>query len=89
MANTLTLDIYAQTLQPDSFMLALHIGTNDIYLFIPLPVTLTLVGSHKVSGKQNLFTSFSCFFQLNRIKFGEVFKQFKLNNMILILSESS
>ena len=40
-------------------MLILVIGTIDFYHFIPLSVTLTLLGGHKVSAKENLLALFS------------------------------
>ena len=39
-------------------VLSLHIDTIDVYQFISLLVTFTLVGGLKVSGKQNLFASY-------------------------------
>ena len=65
----------------------MFIGTYGFYHFIPLSVTLTLAGGHKVSTKQNLLASFSYTSQLNGIKFGVVMKQFKLNILRLLLSE--
>ena len=39
------------------------IGNIDFYHFIPLSLTLTLLGGHKVSAKQNLLAAFSgCLF---------------------------
>ena len=35
------------------------IGTIDFYHLIPLSLTLTLPGGHKVSAKQNLLASYS------------------------------
>ena len=40
-------------------MLIGAIGTIDFYHFVPLSLTLTLAGGHKVSTKQNLLASFS------------------------------
>ena len=42
---------YLQTFLPDSFIPAMLTGTIDFYLFIPLSVTLTLAGIHKVNEK--------------------------------------
>ena len=39
---------------------AMFLGTIDFNHFIPLSLTLTLPGGHKVSAKQNLLASFSC-----------------------------
>ena len=50
---------YMQTFQPTFFIPALLIGTIGFYHFIPLSLTLTLPGGHKVSTKQNLLASFS------------------------------
>ena len=50
---------YVQTYQPNYFIPAmLVIGTVNFYDFIPLSVTLTLDGGHKVSGKQNPFSMY-------------------------------
>ena len=40
------------------------IGTIDFYHFIPLSLTLTLPGGHKVSAKQNLLASMCTFYYL-------------------------
>ena len=34
------------------------VGTIDFYHYIPLSLTLTLPGGHKVNAKQNLWASF-------------------------------
>ena len=47
---------YMQTFQPDNFIPAIVKGTIDCYQFIPLSVTYTLAGGHKVSTKQNIFS---------------------------------
>ena len=44
------------------FILAMLIVTIDIDHFIPLSVTMTLVGGHKVSTKQCLFLHFLAHF---------------------------
>ena len=49
-----------QTFRPNTFILAMLIGTIEFCHFIPLSVTLTLAGGHKVSTEQNLLASFSC-----------------------------
>ena len=36
------------------------LGTIDLYDFLPLSVSWTLAGCHKVSAKQDLLASFSC-----------------------------
>ena len=72
-----SLDIHHPTLQEDSYLSvsycakivdgkhcpihAMIVGTIDIHPFILLIVALTLVESHKVSRKQNLFVLFSGF----------------------------
>ena len=40
---------YTQTVKPNVFIPALLIGTIDFYHFIPLSLTLTLSGGHKVT----------------------------------------
>ena len=50
---------YTQTVQQIFFTPAMLIGTMDFCHFIPLSLTLTLPGGHKVSTKQNLLASFS------------------------------
>ena len=49
---------YTQTFQAIFFIPAMLIGTINFYHFIPLSVTLTLSGGHKVSAKQNLLRFF-------------------------------
>ena len=66
----------------------MFIGTIDFYHFIPLLLTLNLAGVHKISWKQNLLASFSRTLQLIRMKFDLVLKQFKLNILIPLLSDS-
>ena len=50
-----------QTAQRNELFLlpAMLIGTIDFYHFMPLSLTLTLPGAHKVSTKQILLASFS------------------------------
>ena len=50
---------YWQTFPPNLFIPAMIIGAIDVYCSIPLSVTLTLAGGHKVSAKQILLASFS------------------------------
>ena len=54
----------------DFVLPAMHIGTIDFCHFIPLSLTLTLAGGHKVGAKQNLLASFSCTLYLISMKFG-------------------
>ena len=72
-----TLDIECKLLSHILFIPAKLIGTIDFYIFIPLSLTLTLPGGHKISAKQNLLASVSCtlFFYLIRMKFDMVMKQ--------------
>ena len=42
---------YAQTFQPNSFILCMLMGTVDLYYFVPLSVALKLAEAHKVSRK--------------------------------------
>ena len=73
---------------PGLFIPAMLIGTINFYHFIPLSLTLPFAGDHKVSTKQNLLASiFSHIFQLTKMKFDMVLKQFKLNILILSLNE--
>ena len=70
---------YVQTLQPDSFIVAMLIGAVDCYYFIPV-TDLDLAWG--LQGQQK--TKLVCFiflhtFQLNGMKFGVVMKEFKLN----------
>ena len=76
-----------QTFQPYLFMPCLKALLTSIHS-IPLCMTLTMAGGHKVSAKQNLLASSSCtFFCWSEWKFDMVLKQFKLNVLILNLSE--
>ena len=49
---------HTQVVQPNCFIPALLTGTIDFYHFTPLSVTLTMLGGHKVSTKQDLLASF-------------------------------
>ena len=53
---------YMQTFQPDVCTPAMLIGTVDYYYFIPLSLTLSLLGGHKVNAMRNILASFSCTF---------------------------
>ena len=46
-----------QTFQPNVFIPAVHMGTIYRSHFVSLSVTLTLAVGHKVSAKQNLFST--------------------------------
>ena len=59
----------------------------DFYHFVPLSVALTLARGCGVNRRQNLLASFSRLFQLVRIKFDVVMRQFKLIILILLLGE--
>ena len=48
-----------QTFQPFLFILAMLIGTVEMYHFIPLSLILALAVIHKVRAKQKHFASFS------------------------------
>ena len=75
VGKTLTLDTACTF-----FRLILH--------FIPLPVTSTLVWGHKVNSKQKpVDFIFLHSFQLSGMMFIEAVKQFKMNILILPLSE--
>ena len=50
---------YKQTFQPPFFTPVMFIGTIDFHHFIPLSLTSTLTGGHKVSAIQTLLASFS------------------------------
>ena len=78
MARTVALDIT----QPDLLIPAMLIGAIDFSHFIPLSQTLTLAWGHKVCKAKPLGFIFSHTFQLIRIKFDVVLKQFKLNILI-------
>ena len=56
---------YSQTSQPNSFTPVRFISTIDFRHFMPLSVTSTLAGGHKVSTKQKLLTSFCRFILIN------------------------
>ena len=83
VAETLALDITGKLFNQ------IVIPTIDFYHLMPLSMTLTVPGSHKVSAEQNLLASFCHTFQLIRIEFDMVMKQFKLKIVILVLSEIS
>ena len=88
LAKTLTLDITCELLNVIFFTPAMHIGSIDFNHFVPLSLTLTFPGGHKVSGKQkHLVFIFMQSFQLIRMKFDIALKQFKLNILMLLLSE--
>ena len=60
---------------------------------MPLSLTLTLPGGHKVSAKQNLLflfshTFFICTFHLIRMKFDMLIEQLKLNILRLLLNKT-
>ena len=50
---------YMKTVQPNLFIVSMLIGTIDFCHLIPLLLTWTLPGGHKISTKQNLLASFS------------------------------
>ena len=50
----ITLKLFDQIL----FIPAMLIGTIDLNHFIPLPLTLTLPGGHKISTQQNVWLHF-------------------------------
>ena len=50
---------YAQFFQPNVFIPAMLIDTIDFCHPIPLSLTLTMAGGHKVIAKQSLLVSFS------------------------------
>ena len=58
-SKTFSIGHYMQTVEPNSFIPAMRIGTIDFYCFIPPSLTLTLAEGNKVSAKQTLFASFS------------------------------
>ena len=61
---------YRQTVHSNFFIPVMLLDTIDFYHFIPLSLTLTLPGGHKVSAKQNLLASFSQnIFLLTMMKF--------------------
>ena len=63
---------YMQTVQPNFLIPAMLVGSVDFYHFIPLSVTMTSAGGHKVSTKQDLLASFcGTFFQLISMKPGK------------------
>ena len=64
--NNLNVGHYLKTFQPHFFTLALVIGTVNFYHFIPLSMTLTLVGGHKISAEQNLLVSFFAHFSIDQ-----------------------
>ena len=59
LGKNLSIGHCLQTEQPNFFIPAVLIDTINLYDFIPLSLTLTLPGDHKVRTKQNLLTSFS------------------------------
>ena len=68
-------------------ILAMLIGTIDVYHFIPLSVTLALAEGYKGSAKQPLGFIFLHAFQLVWMKFDIVLKHFKSNILIVLLSD--
>ena len=59
IVETLRLDIARKGVNQFFFIPAMLISTIDSYHFVPLSLTLTLPGGHRVSVMQNLLTSFS------------------------------
>ena len=57
--KTFNIGHYTQTFQLKFFIPAMLIDSIDFYNLIPLSMTLTVPGGHKVSAKQDLFASFS------------------------------
>ena len=85
MAESLTLDIYAQTLQTISCLHVMCIGTIDFCYFIPLSVALILALDWKVGRKQNLLDlmfDFQHSYQLIRMIFDLLSKLFKVDIVI-------
>ena len=76
---------YTKTVQPNVFIHVLLIDTIDCCHFIPLSLTLTLPGGHKIRAKPIAFI-FSHTFNLIITKFDVVMQPFKLNIMRLLLS---
>ena len=60
-----------QTFQPNCFISAMLLGIVHFYHFLPLSLTLTLPGGHKVSTKQNLLASFLTHFSADQ---GETYR---------------
>ena len=79
---------YKHTLQKDSFMQALLVGTIDFYYCALLSVTLILPGHHKVSTSKTSWIHVFPHFSAIRMNFNMVLKQFKLNFQILALNEN-
>ena len=68
------------------FLPAMLIDTIHFYHFIPISVTCTLAGDHKVSAKQTLWATLHTF-EVIRMKCNVVIKQFKLNILTVPFSE--
>ena len=86
MAKALMFDI-VHIFRPNLFIPVMLIGTIDFYYFIPLTdLDLAWVSQDQCKAKPLGFI-FSYTFQLIRMKFIIVLKQFKLNILILLLSE--
>ena len=87
VAKALTLDI-ARKVFNHCFIPAVLIGAIDFCHYILLPLTLILIGGHKVSARLNPLGFIFCHtFQLVRMKFNVVLKQIKLRILVLLLSE--
>ena len=63
------------------------IGTINFFHFIPLSVTLAFAWGHEVNQTKTCYLHFLAHFELIRMKSGMVLKQFKLEILILFLSE--
>ena len=84
--KTFSIEQYMQTF-PTIFIPARLVGTIDLYHLIPLTMTVNLAGVTR--SEQSLLAPIHFWhtFQVVRMKFGMVLKQFKLNILMLFLSE--
>ena len=78
---------YMQTFLPVFVIPAMHKGTVDFNQFIPLSLTLAGWGSQGQCKSKHLCFIFSHTLQQIGIKCDVVLKQFKLNIVVLFLSE--
>ena len=80
---------HLQTFQPDLFLPFMLTGIIDVYHHMPLLVTLTLTGSGVTRSMQSKTCCHSSHtFEFIRLKFQTMLKRFKLNILMLLLSET-
>ena len=63
----------------------MNIGTVDIYHFIPVSLTLSLLGGHKVSAKQHLWSHFLAHFSTDQYEISYDVEAIQIIIIIIII----